>query len=910
MTWHRYQKVHIKNTPHNHINRLNVAGQAEESERVVDTTTHALNAAFGKPSAWQSDTDASNSNDQVSQESSDKKQENLLLQGQPLHTDLKIALPVKENHDHIRFRCGIEDEFFVLDVGSKYRDVTAIKTHTGCTLRRKYDHPQEGSKLVDGEADGDRILLLVASFLNGEKIEKGTWIWFISAAVRSESNSETVKHTNSTFWLARVLAIIMNLVQEADGRRRPYVHFILCYRSKHGNIRVISTTPQWIHAVVTLKFQAILNLDEAAASLFSESNGSTAKMLTTAMAKLMKRSAERVHPKGESGASKREVIQVADASARTDTMLQQLVAVKVEFPALQEGWKNEVMEMQHLVNDTLKLHEDERKGKVLAERQLKEAEARGIASLRDELAEKRKVYNSERSRARFQNGRDSMRQERDHFERERNEALEQASKNSAAREELQELQGEFKELQANFDIEHAKAVEWEAKAQELEGRYVKAKKEADKANEQKVQQWRQRSHHLRVGSRLLLPRHLIRRLVDLTKGRRWKLQMIVTAPVVKAIVIIIIARSKLHLNMAVNIATTMAITNIYHDSGPAATVTASFLKPVHGESLVCVNMFGDQLTREKLFHLASRLGWSTEDSRKMFDQFEQELAFWHLIMTMRQTETFHEVLVKALVLALVMEDYGIQFLEDHASSAEGSERIDRLLTTGESLKNRPTFSKLISALKSEVRLYMSCLPAPPQPNLPRRFSGTKPRTFVLPAGSTNYYGLMAQTALNNRSPDCRPRFYKQCFTMTYQHMDFLNIFGQAAAFLTANNDYARKLCKARDLAKPNAEEEITLTLLSHVEGETKDPIAPLIDGAVDGNNPAKVVTVSKGGERNIINHVRPEFEALAFPWLFWTGSDSCFSFAKESDEEKAHHSLMRYCQQRLLCDPLLQQCGC
>eukprot|EP00808_Paulinella_micropora_P017881 g9655.t1 len=55
--------------------------------------------------------------------------------------------------------------------------------------------------------------------------------------------------------------------------------------------------------------------------------------------------------------------------------------------------------------------------------------------------------------------------------------------------------------------------------------------------------------------------------------------------------------------------------------------------------------------------------------------------------------------------------------------------------------------------------------------------------------------------------------------------------------------------------------------------------------------------------------MRPEFEALAFPLLFWTGSDNCFSYAKESEVEKAHHTLMRYCQQRLLCDQLLQPCG-
>ena len=289
--------------------------------------------------------------------------------------------------------------------------------HGGSTdvIRRAWEHPEEDAKVVDA-TDNDKTLVLACSVLNGLKIALGSFVWFISAAVRSDSNKEALKHPNTTLWLGCVLSIVKKIVDT-----RPYVHFILAYRSKHGNIRVIACAPHWIHAPVPEQFQALLTLDKEAAALFSVADSQTAEMSTTCMAKLMKRSSERVRrPAPQPATIESSNGNASSSSSSADTALQELVAVKAELKSLlacKEEWKKEIKSMEQLTKDTLSLHEDERKEKLKLQaqlnaseernkeilKQLREAKEHGteleacLSSLQEDCADiKKKAYNVER----------------------------------------------------------------------------------------------------------------------------------------------------------------------------------------------------------------------------------------------------------------------------------------------------------------------------------------------------------------------------------------------------------------------------------------------------------------------------------------------------------------------------------
>eukprot|EP00808_Paulinella_micropora_P023878 g693.t1 len=451
-------------------------GQAEVSEKVVDMAANTVNDSFGKNADYNSQPgNDSKQEGQAEGSNSDNKQETIMLQALLLPTDLKVTLPVEEGQgrkDFLGDLFGLDHDFFSLDVGATYRCATLIKLlmiHPGAevdnfkwrpgrqahgdstdVIRRAWERPEQDAQLVDGVADGDRTLTLLYSLLNGVILR--------SHVVR------LCEASTATF-------------ESLHARKTGYIDLI------------------------RRSFKRYSTLTRQPPPFFSVADAQTAEMSTVCMAKLMKRSSERVHrPAAPPAAIETSKGDAQSSSSSADTALQELVAVKAELQSLQacKEERKEVKSMEQLTKDTLALHEDERNEKLKLQAQLTAFEERHKESLKqlreskDRATEleadiKKKAYNADRSRKRFESAkatlkeeRDALLLERDELARSLEEAKESALENSTAAEQVHSLQAEIKELKRNLEMQNA-AAERKGQAANFESRYKKAKQAADMA---------------------------------------------------------------------------------------------------------------------------------------------------------------------------------------------------------------------------------------------------------------------------------------------------------------------------------------------------------------------------------------------------------------------------------------------
>eukprot|EP00808_Paulinella_micropora_P008934 g39477.t1 len=283
------------------------------------------------------------------------------------HVDSVAAALEARGDDEVHYSIG-DDEEEGLDLEAR---------GGGGTIKRSWDFANEqGCELIEGQADGNRMLFLLEAYLNGSKIVPGTFVWFITAAIRNSSNREVLKNPDTTLWLARVVRIlkkgtILNSVA------RSYIHFIPSYRSKNGNIRVIASVSGWIHNIVTPAFQARLEQDPAAVRPWTLESSECKDACVSVVAKVMKRSEEHTETQ-KSSASPQVSVPVASSSssaAADSHAMQELVRLKAENKVLHDKIvKLEAgdKEAQRIVKDTLQ-HFDERAAKLRAEKELKNA---------------------------------------------------------------------------------------------------------------------------------------------------------------------------------------------------------------------------------------------------------------------------------------------------------------------------------------------------------------------------------------------------------------------------------------------------------------------------------------------------------------------------------------------------------
>lgn len=186
--------------------------------------------------------------------------------------------------------------------------------------QRSWHFSEEGADLKEGTTDGDRMQFLQECTLNGQKLKPGTWVYFLSAAARHQPIKDILQDQDTTVWLG----IILNIVKKVVGTNS-YYHFLFRFKSRNGNFRSSTCTPNWIHAVVPERFQAMLNLDQQALIPFTMADPRCKQDAVTALGKMFKKSDE------QTGVKKAKVdeLALADASSRDDSgILKQLVEAK------------------------------------------------------------------------------------------------------------------------------------------------------------------------------------------------------------------------------------------------------------------------------------------------------------------------------------------------------------------------------------------------------------------------------------------------------------------------------------------------------------------------------------------------------------------------------------------------------
>eukprot|EP00808_Paulinella_micropora_P003401 g14194.t1 len=252
-------------------------GPAIEMDASVDVANHIFNDKFKAPPAISSQAAESIFQDANMQAAEQKQVERLVLQSISFPA-MSVATCLESSaatgnlnrKEMLAASMGLTKPFFTLDMvnytnpGDKKLFRPGRVAANGDLIRRDWKSPGEGGQLVEGSAGGNRLLFLEQCWLNGAAILLNSWLYFITAAVQSLSKGDSLKHSDTTVWLGRVLRIILSVVKS-----RHYLHFVLSYRSKRGNIRVITAGKDWIHSVVPLQFQALLNGDSKAVLPFT-----------------------------------------------------------------------------------------------------------------------------------------------------------------------------------------------------------------------------------------------------------------------------------------------------------------------------------------------------------------------------------------------------------------------------------------------------------------------------------------------------------------------------------------------------------------------------------------------------------------------------------------------------------------
>eukprot|EP00808_Paulinella_micropora_P002515 g6812.t1 len=349
--------------------------------------------------------------------------------------DLRAVVDVTSNcRGTLAQLFGVKEDFISLKVGASFNAGTIVKVsmvhpgdesmfrpgrvQDGSVIRRKWDHT-EGGQLVEGATGHDRLLFLVHSFLNGEEIKPDSWVFFITAGINYDSHSDALKSPSTTLWLGKVLRVMKKVNTSSN---RAYIYFFLAYRSKNGNVRYIATTPEFIHSVVPAPFQQMLDLNQVVLVPFTDQDTTCKEMLVKVMGKVMKRSEEQSSSNKRSPSGEDTTAEAQTDSSSTSlqqTTMQELVRVKGEKKVLREKLaklERGEQESQKIVQDTLKLFDEERAKNVSLLSQLKvsssnltaaQQEAESLLTQISELQQqasdwKKKHYNADRAKARFQ----------------------------------------------------------------------------------------------------------------------------------------------------------------------------------------------------------------------------------------------------------------------------------------------------------------------------------------------------------------------------------------------------------------------------------------------------------------------------------------------------------------------------
>ena len=238
----------------------------------------------------------------------------------------------------------------------------------GQTLRRAWDFSEEGSKLVSGTSEGERLVHLTHCLLNGVKLSVGMWFYFIRSYTNAGSVAKQLEHRDTHVALARLLAISKRVVPATN---HTYIHFLFAYKRENGSVRVTCCTKEWVHTVVPEGFQIILNDNKEALLPFTVESKSIQDQLVTVGAKLLEKSEQQLQCKPQ------QDVGVQPAEGSNTELLEQLVKVKGELVATkakiteQEGVISQLrlgdLEAKKVVDQTLTLMDDERKAKLAIE---------------------------------------------------------------------------------------------------------------------------------------------------------------------------------------------------------------------------------------------------------------------------------------------------------------------------------------------------------------------------------------------------------------------------------------------------------------------------------------------------------------------------------------------------------------
>eukprot|EP00808_Paulinella_micropora_P016959 g76096.t1 len=409
----------------------------------VDSGNHPISVALGRPTA-----SATNENRPPSTG----------------NDDLRAVVDVTSNcRGTLAQLFGVKEEFISLEVGASFNAGTIVKVsmvhpgdesmfrpgrvQDGSVIRRKWDHTEEGAQLVEGAAGHNRLLFLVHSFLNGEEIKPGSWVFFITAGINHKTHSDALKSPSTTLWLGKVLRV-MKKVNTSSNRPK-------C----------------WI-------------LDQVVLVPFTDQDTTCKEMLVKVMGKVMKgseeqSSANKRSPSGEDTTAEAQTD--SSSAALQQTTMQELVRVKGYKKVLEEKLaklERGEQESQKIVQDTLKLFDEERAKNISLLSQLKvsrsnltaaQQEAESLLTQISELqqqASKGALSNQVEEATRAVEERDLALEK---AAEERDAALEQQAEAITARDNAVEAAGVAKkEAQRNLELATVSNKEFKKKVTELQ----------------------------------------------------------------------------------------------------------------------------------------------------------------------------------------------------------------------------------------------------------------------------------------------------------------------------------------------------------------------------------------------------------------------------------------------------------
>eukprot|EP00808_Paulinella_micropora_P020135 g52427.t1 len=333
------------------------ASTAEESCRNIDTKSHAINEAFANRNAQGEGNNAG---------------EVLFLQNANYPTDLKVTV----GRDVPRLKAladlhGLDQALMSLSAGPSFSAGTCVKVefaHPSSTAlfrpghgddtegSRKWCFSEEGAKIVEGTHDTDRTMWLPSVTLNGTKVG-------VRATSKAGSVSVMLEDAETTVSLAKVLRIIKRVFG-----KRFYVRFVFCYKNKNNVVRILRSTPDWIHGVVPQPFQELLNHDPKAVFPFTTKDKSLEEELVKSIARCLQWS-DRQAGKLNSGLQilSRSVSQVKIELVALQAKLEKAEAACREAADKLRAAEAGNNEANKIADDSLLLVDQERKAKLSAQ---------------------------------------------------------------------------------------------------------------------------------------------------------------------------------------------------------------------------------------------------------------------------------------------------------------------------------------------------------------------------------------------------------------------------------------------------------------------------------------------------------------------------------------------------------------